>query len=58
VDTIGSGIVYYSIGNFVFDQRSPSGRKALMPIITFKRDTILHKVIDIEIKNNCPMCKN
>lgn len=58
VDTIGGRIVYYSIGNFVFDQQSPLGRKAIMPIVTFKRDTILHKVVNINIKGNCPMCEN
>ncbi len=54
IDTIRGRMVYYSIGNFVFDQRNPSGRKALMPVITFQKDAILHHVLDIDIVKNCP----
>ena len=54
IDTIHGKTVYYSIGNFVFDQRNPLGREALMPIITFRKDTILQEVKEIEIVGNCP----
>ena len=54
IDTIQGKTVYYSIGNFVFDQQNPLGRQALMPIITFRKDTILHRVIEVEIERNCP----
>lgn len=27
---------------------------ALMPVITFRRDTIIHKVLDISIVDNMP----
>ena len=54
IDTINGHTVYYSIGNFVFDQRNPLGKKALMPVITFRKDTILHKVFEIDIEGNCP----
>lgn len=57
IDTIHGKTVYYSIGNFVFDQRNPLGREALMPIITFRRDTILQEVKEIEIVGNCPRVK-
>ncbi len=57
IDTIRGHIVYYSIGNFVFDQRHPLGRKALMPIITFQKDTITHQVKEIDIVGNCPKVK-
>ena len=54
IDTIHGKTVYYSIGNFVFDQRNPLGKKALMPVVTFRKDTILHKVFEIDIVGNCP----
>ena len=57
IDTINGKTVYYSIGNFVFDQRNPLGKQALMPIITFRKDTILHEVKEIEIERNCPKVK-
>ena len=57
IDTIKGKTVYYSIGNFVFDQTNPKGRQALMPIITFKKDTVVHKVVEVEIVGNCPMVK-
>ena len=57
IDTIQGKTVYYSIGNFVFDQRNPLGKQALMPIITFRRDTILQQVKEIDIVGNCPMVK-
>ena len=57
IDTINGHIVYYSIGNFVFDQRNPLGRQALMPIITFRKDTILQEVKEVEIVRNCPRVK-
>ena len=57
IDTINGHIVYYSIGNFVFDQRNPLGKKALMPIITFRKDTILQEVKEVEIVRNCPRVK-
>ena len=57
IDTIKGKTVYYSIGNFVFDQTTPKGRQALMPIITFKKDTVVHKVVEVEIVGNCPMVR-
>lgn len=57
-DTINGHTVYYSIGNFVFDQKNPLGRKAIMPIITFQKDTILHQVIDINIEGNRPIIRH
>jgi len=57
IDTIHGKTVYYSIGNFVFDQRNPLGRQALMPIITFHKDTILQEVKAVEIVGNCPRVK-
>jgi poly-gamma-glutamate synthesis protein (capsule biosynthesis protein) len=57
IDTIQGKTVYYSIGNFVFDQRNPLGKQALMPIITFRKDTILQQVKEIDIVGNCPRVK-
>ena len=55
IDTIRGKTVYYSIGNFVFDQQNPLGKQALMPVITFRKDTILQEVKEVEIVGNCPM---
>ncbi len=57
IDTIHGKTVYYSIGNFVFDQQNPLGKQALMPIITFRKDTILQEVKEVEIVRNCPKVK-
>jgi len=57
VETVQGRTVYYSIGNFVFDQRRPEGRKAIMPVITFGRDTIIHRVVDVDIVGNKPVAR-
>ncbi|MCQ2975774.1 MAG: CapA family protein [Bacteroidales bacterium] len=54
---INNKYVFYSLGNFVFDQKDPLGRKALMPIVTFKSDTILVDVKNVDIINNQPVVR-
>ena len=55
MDTIGKVPVFYSLGNFVFDQSKPQGRKAQMAVVRFSKDSISAKAVGVEIKGNMPM---
>lgn len=55
MDTICKVPVFYSLGNFVFDQSKPQGRKAQMAVVRFTKDSISAKAVGVEIKGNMPM---
>ncbi|MBP5368331.1 MAG: CapA family protein [Bacteroidales bacterium] len=57
MDTIGKVPVFYSLGNFVFDQSKPEGRKAQMAVVTFSKDSLSAKAVGVEIKGNMPVVK-
>lgn len=57
MDTIGKVPVFYSLGNFVFDQSKPEGRKAQMAVVTFTKDSLSAKAVGVEIKGNMPVVK-
>lgn len=57
IDTVNGKVVFYSLGNFVFDQRRPDGRKAQMVKLKFNRKNYDFDVFDIEIRNNRPYIK-
>lgn len=55
IDTIGRTPVYYSIGNFIFDQKHPKGRKALMARLQFSHDGIADfDAIPVKIEEKRP----
>lgn len=47
--------VYYSLGNFVFDQQSLEARKGQMAKITISSDTLVCSTIDVNIVQNRPI---
>lgn len=53
-EIVDNKLVAYSLGNFVFDQRNPLGRKAQMLRLDFSKDTISYRLIDVDIVKNCP----
>ena len=55
MDTIGKVPVFYSLGNFVFDQTNPLGRKAQMAVVTFTEDSLSAKAVNVDIKRNMPV---
>lgn len=57
MDTIGKVPVFYSLGNFVFDQSKPEGRKAQMAVVTFSKDSLSAKAVGVEIKGNMPVAE-
>lgn len=61
-DTIDNTVVFYSLGNFVFDQHPPQTRKGLIAKVTVQKSGVNHPEIEtssipIEIKDNCPILK-
>lgn len=57
MDTIGKVPVFYSLGNFVFDQSKPESRQAQMAEVRFTKDSISAKTIRVEIKGNMPVAE-
>ncbi|MBQ8675196.1 MAG: CapA family protein [Bacteroidaceae bacterium] len=47
-------IVYYSLGNFVFDQHPPLTRQSMIACLTLSADSIIHTEIKIEISGCVP----
>ena len=59
IDTIGRMPVYYSIGNFVFDQKNPKAKESMIASLTFKSDgTLKADSISITITQGKPLLKN
>jgi len=49
--------VYYSIGNFIFDQQRPMNTQACMVKITIKEDSVFTETIPVEIHRCVPQVK-
>ena len=49
--------IYYSVGNFIFDQPSPLNSEACMVRLTIRRDTLETETIPIEIRHCVPYVK-
>ena len=49
--------IYYSVGNFIFDQSSPLNSEACMVRLTIRRDTLETETIPIEIRHCVPYVK-
>jgi poly-gamma-glutamate synthesis protein (capsule biosynthesis protein) len=50
--------VYYSIGNFVFDQKNPKSRESMIASLTFHGDgTLLTDSISVRIEQGRPMIR-
>lgn len=54
VDTIGSTLVFYSLGNFVFDQSHPAAQKAAMALLRFTPAGVQAETIPVEIRRCRP----
>ena len=46
--------IYYSIGNFIFDQQKPLNTKACMVSLHIKKDDLQVETIPVEIRNCVP----
>jgi len=46
--------VYYSIGNFIFDQQKPLNSRAAMVQFTVRADTVFSKMLPVQIRNCVP----
>ena len=58
IDTIGKMPVYYSIGNFVFDQKNPKSRESMIARLTFHGDgTLSPDSISVRIEQGRPMIR-
>ena len=58
IDTIGRMPVYYSIGNFVFDQKNPKSRESMIASLTFHGDgTLSADSISVRIEQGRPMIR-
>ena len=51
---IGGRTVWFSLGNFVFDQHYPEARKAQMAYLEIYHDTIIYQTRNVAIVSNCP----
>ena len=47
--------IYYSIGNFIFDQQKPINSSACMVKVTVTADGVSYETLPIHIKNGVPM---
>ena len=54
VDSIGSAPVFYSLGNFVFDQSHPAAQKAAMALLRFTPAGMEAETIPVEIRRCRP----
>ncbi len=58
IDTIGKMPVYYSIGNFVFDQKNPKSRESMIARLTFHGDgTLSADSISVRIEQGRPVIR-
>ena len=56
IDTIGTMPVYYSIGNFVFDQNIPKAKESMIARLTFHSDgTLKADSISVKIEQGRPV---
>ena len=58
IDTIGKMPVYYSIGNFVFDQKVPKAKESMIARLTFHSDgTLKSDSIAVRIESGKPLIR-
>lgn len=58
IDTIGKMPVYYSIGNFVFDQKNTKARESMIARLTFHSDgTLKSDSISVKIEGGRPVIR-
>ncbi len=55
IETYHGKNIYYSIGNFIFDQQKPLNRRACMVKLTVTKNSMETESIPIEIRN-CRPC--
>lgn len=58
IEDFQSHSIYYSIGNFIFDQQKPLNSRACMVRIRIKKDNLQVETIPIEIRNCIPFVTN
>lgn len=58
IEDFQSHSIYYSIGNFIFDQQKPLNSRACMVRIRIKKDDLQVETIPIEIRNCIPFVTN
>jgi poly-gamma-glutamate synthesis protein (capsule biosynthesis protein) len=50
--------IYYSIGNFIFDQEKAANSKAAMVQLTITADCVVAKTIAVDIRRCVPYIRN
>ena len=55
IDTIGTTFVFYSLGNFVFDQRAPLTRHSMMVKLLIGDGKVCHETFPVKIVGNRPV---
>ena len=58
IETFRGKKIYYSIGNFIFDQPKPLNSRAAMVRINVNRDSLAVETIPVDIKQCVPFVKN
>lgn len=54
IETFRGKMIYYSIGNFIFDQQKPLNSKACIVSLSITKDSLETKTIPVEIRNCVP----
>ena len=54
IETFQGKKIYYSIGNFIFDQQKPLNNKACIVSLTIKKDDFTVEIVPIEIRRCVP----
>lgn len=54
IETFRGKMIYYSIGNFIFDQQKPINSKACIVCMNITKDSLVTETIPVEIRNCVP----
>ena len=54
IETFRGKMIYYSIGNFIFDQQNPLNSKACIVSLNITKDSLVTETIPVEIRNCVP----
>ena len=54
IETFRGKMIYYSIGNFIFDQQKPLNSKACIVSLNITKDSLVTETIPVEIRNCVP----
>jgi poly-gamma-glutamate synthesis protein (capsule biosynthesis protein) len=54
IETFRGKMIYYSIGNFIFDQQKPLNSKACIVSLNITKDSLETETIPVEIRNCVP----